>query len=79
MSKIRPDDNITVVFERRGGIWGDFHITFEEVTDDGAYDPVTQTPTKTYHIEDLPAQIKTVLAEAWAGMKAHRDSMTPIT
>jgi hypothetical protein len=79
MSKIRPDDNITVVFVRREGQWAEFHVTFEEVTDDGVFEPVVQTPTKTYLIEDLPAQVKTDLAAAWAGMKAHRDSITPIT
>jgi hypothetical protein len=79
MSKVRPDTNISVTFNKSGGSWGNFQVTFQEVTDDGVFSPSTIVRSLEFPISDLPAPVKASLQDAWDGMKAWRDQENPIS
>ena len=79
MAKTRPDVNVSVTFNKIGGTWGHFAVTFEERLDDGVFTPITVSRTESFSIADLPPAVKASLSDAWDGMKAWRDEQKPIT
>ncbi|KKL88328.1 hypothetical protein LCGC14_1925820 [marine sediment metagenome] len=78
MSVMRPDRFVTVSFARENDTWTSFTVEWREEIDDGVNVPWERRRSEVFQIEDLPAQVKADLQSAWNGMKAHRDSLTPI-
>ena len=77
MAVTRPDQFITVSFNRADDDWTTFVVEWREEMDDGT-SVWDKERSETYLIADLPADVKAHLQSAWAGMKAYRDLITPI-
>jgi hypothetical protein len=77
MAVTRPDKFLTVSFTRADDNWTSFVVEWREEMDDGG-EVWDRSRSETYLIADLPAQVRADLQSAWNGMKAHRDTITPI-
>ncbi len=77
MAVTRPDKFLSVTFHRSDDLWTTFEVAWREQIDD-ATNTWERERSELYLISDLPAQVRADLQSAWNGMKAHRDSITPI-
>lgn len=78
MALTRADDSLTVTFRRAAGMWTEFEVEWVEDMDDGTHLGWQRIRRVAYPIADLPPAVQTDLINAWNGMRAHRESITPI-
>ncbi len=77
MAITRPDTFVTVSFTKENDQWKTVVVHWREEINDGT-STWERERHEDYRIADLPAQVRADLLSAWNGMKAHRDSITPI-
>lgn len=75
--RVRPDDNLVIHFHREGGQWTILVVEWEDGLTDGV-DTLMERRSATYQIANLDTTTKQALQTAWNGMKAYRDSLTPL-